>query len=103
MLPVRDSVDGLGIRLADAGAPLSSSQADQLTQIFANATTSYQHGGMARGNLIYDWDQTKVQAAAVLTPEQRAVFQQQIAPAVASRQLRNAIREAGGFGEMQKV
>ncbi len=100
---MRDLVGSLGDTLAGTTAPLSPEQADQLAQVLASASDSYQHGGSARGNLIYNWDQVRAQAEAILTPEQMSAFQSQIGPALASRQLRTAIREAGGFGQMGKL
>lgn len=102
-LPVRDFVDGFGQGLADTPAALTPTQYDQLTQVLASASDTYQHGGTARGHMIYQWDQVAAQAATILTPEQLAAFQEQVASPVAARQLRTAIREAGGFGALGKL
>lgn len=102
-LPLRDFVDDFGQSLAETPAALTPDQFDRLTQVLASASDTYQHGGTARGHLIYQWDQVGAQAAAILTPDQLAAFQAQIANPVAARQLRTAIREAGGFGELGKL
>jgi hypothetical protein len=51
------------------GAPLTPTQSAQLLTIFANASSSYQSGGVARPPTV-DWDQVMIQAQGVLSPVQ---------------------------------
>jgi hypothetical protein len=103
MLPVRDVVDNLGSNAAVAGAPLNAGQADQLTQILANASSTYQQGAAAaRGENGVDWSQAMTQAAQVLSPDQLVTLQAQVAPIQSMRQLRTAVSAAGGLGDTAK-
>jgi len=102
-LPVRDAVDSLGNSVAATATPMNAEQAEQLTQILANASRTYQRGGVARPGEQINWDQAMPQAARILSPEQLAVLQAQIAPTQSMTQLRNAVRDAGGMGDTAKL
>jgi hypothetical protein len=54
-----------------SAAPITGAQADQLTTIIANASSSYQGGGNANPGTV-DWNQVLVQSQGVLTEPQLA-------------------------------
>ena len=67
---LRDIVNGIaGGAVMVAREPLSSQQAEQLLQVMANASPSYQRGGAASTSEI-DWDVVDAQARTFLSPAQ---------------------------------
>jgi hypothetical protein len=73
-LPVSGVVYNVAWQVALTSTPLSSAQADQLTQILANSSPQYQSGGIATPNTI-NWQTALGQAQAVLNPAQFAALQ----------------------------
>ena len=73
-LPVRALVAQIAGTVAFS-APLTPDQSDQMTQILAAASPSYQKGGAANWNNI-DYAQADRAAAAILSPAQLAAWQQ---------------------------
>jgi hypothetical protein len=97
LLPVRYEVDALAGSLALTNTPLGPSQANQLLQIMANASDTYQKGGSAdtpmpgNGEQLtplmlahqsieehIEWNSVLTQARTVLTPDQFELFSNQI-------------------------
>ena len=76
LLPVSGVVNELATTIALTAAPLSGTQADQLTQILANASSKYQSGGAATQATI-DWPAALGQAQGILSPTQFAFLQDQ--------------------------
>jgi len=72
-LPVRGFVDGLATQVAES-APLSTTQADQLEQVLAEASEPYRNGQHADPESL-DWEQVDWRAREILTPEQFAAWQ----------------------------
>ncbi len=98
MLPVRDTVDALGVTLVAVGAPLTVAQSQQLTQILAGTVPGFADGGRARPDRI-DWGQAVSRAAEILSPQQLATMQAQGAYDLAAKNLETAIEKVGGFAE----
>ena len=73
-LPVSGFVTELATVIALTSTPLSGAQADQLTQILANASSSYQSGGPATKETI-NWSTALGQAQGILSPTQLLAFQ----------------------------
>jgi len=97
MLPVQGVVDGLAGSLASIASQLTPSQADQLTQILANASSAYQNGGAASdvyGNGGFNWPQALTQAQAILTPAQFAALSAVTLPSQTRTQLVASIKAA---------
>jgi hypothetical protein len=98
LLPLRYEVDGLAGSLVLTDTPLGASQAEQLIQIIANASSSYQKGAAAdtpmpgNGEILMplmlahqsidernvDWDSVLAQARTVLSPDQLEQFSNQV-------------------------
>ena len=92
-----------GNSAAATATPMNADQADQLTEILANASSSYQRGGVARPGFAINWDKALPQAAQVLSPDQLAVLQAQVAPTQSMAQLKRAVVDAGGLGDTAKL
>jgi len=95
-MPMRGVVDDVAGSLATS-SPLSPEQANQLTQILAQASSSYTKGRTATLSPI-DWDQALQQASSVLSPPQMASLNQVIAMRYAQDHLRDLIKSATGAG-----
>lgn len=93
-LPMRGVVDDVAGSLATS-SPLSPEQANQLTQILAEASSSYSKGRTASLSPI-DWDQALQQASGVLSPPQMTSLNQVIAMRYAQDHLRNLIKSVTG-------
>lgn len=71
---LRELVNGIvGGAVVVAREPLTAQQAEQLLQVMANASPSYQRGGSA-GTSDVDWDIVDAQARAFLSPAQYALL-----------------------------
>ena len=66
-------VDRLGGAMATTETPLTASQAEQLTQVLAGASSSYRSGGTATADSI-NWDTAVADAKAVLAGPQLEAF-----------------------------
>jgi hypothetical protein len=73
-MPVSGVAYNVATQVALTSTPLSTAQADQLTQILANSSTQYQNGGYATPNTI-NWPTALGQAQALLTPTQFQALQ----------------------------
>ena len=73
-LPVTGIVRDVAMQVALTSTPLSSAQADQLTQILASSSGQYQNGGYAMPGSI-NWPAALGQAQAILSPGQLAALQ----------------------------
>jgi hypothetical protein len=73
-LPVSGIVRGVASQVALTSTPLTTTQADQLTQILANSSPQYQSGGRASQGSI-NWATALGQAQAILSPGQFAALQ----------------------------
>lgn len=95
-LPVAWVVNQVAMDVALTPTPLSGAQADQLGQILANASATYQGGGAANAATV-NWPAALGQAQGILTPTQFAAlqaqyYQSQLNPLVA--QFRNQEKAA---------
>lgn len=99
-LPAREIVGNVVGALTSTSNPLSPDQANQLTQILADASSEYQQGGAAddlgHGNWSahVDWDQALVQAKQVLSPEQLGSFSRIIGPLRTATEFDSTLRAA---------
>lgn len=73
MAGVRRTVDGLAGALTLEGAPLTASQAEQLTRVFVAAVPALQNNARLNPGAI-DWDAVETAVQPVLTPRQMAIF-----------------------------
>ena len=76
--PVMEFVNSIGVDVALTGNPLTDFQADQLSQILSNASSSYQSGGLATQATI-NWSAALAQAQGILIPVQGIAFQAEAA------------------------
>jgi len=76
-LPVRSYVFKLATAVALTSTPITGAQADQLTQILANASSNYQSGGTASPATV-NWATVLEQAQGFLAPTQFEVLQDQL-------------------------
>ena len=110
-MPTREFVSGLAASLVFSGDPISATQANQLTQILAEASESYRNGTQAISpgpNLDeplrtrqparepIDSAQALARARAVLSPAQYAAFEAEIIRNRTIIELFNVIRQAPG-------
>jgi hypothetical protein len=114
-LPVRSEINTLAGALALTDAPLGDQQAEQLTQIMANASSGYQNGGKADTpvsvNLAIftslirdhkmaedgiDWSAVRAQARSVLSDAQFALFDAYITKDQSVVRLYNLIQQSSG-------
>lgn len=73
-LAMRSTAEEVAAITAVSDAPLTGLQTEQLTQVLAEATTSYRHGGQP-DRASTDWDDVLRKAAMFLTPPQLAAVQ----------------------------
>ena len=76
LIPVTKFVQQLATSVALSSAPLSSQQGDELSQVFANASSSYRAGGSATESTV-DWGIVMASARPILDPAQFAALQDQ--------------------------
>jgi hypothetical protein len=114
-LPARDQANALAGALALTSTPLSAAQAEQITQIMANASSGYQNGGKADlptpGNWEFigplmlahktieetvDWDAVLVQSHSVLSDAQFGVFEAYVTKNQAVVHLFNLMQDSPG-------
>jgi len=94
-LPVQPVVTRLAGALASGTDALTEPQIDQLTAVFAGASSSYQKGQAAsQANL--DWTQALGQAAGVLTPAQLEMLRTTNSAIIASLQFNAVLAQAAG-------
>ncbi len=92
-MPARNITDNLAGELATTDHPLSPDEADQLTQLLANASPSYARGGSANLGQV-NWDKLLEKAPSVLSPPQVAGLSQVVALPQAQMHLRTLLQQA---------
>ncbi|HKB58251.1 MAG TPA: hypothetical protein VKC51_11760 [Lacunisphaera sp.] len=110
-MPTREFVGGLAASLVFSGDPISATQANQLTQILADASEAYRNGAQAtsprpdlNGPILarqparesVDSERLLAQARTALSPAQYATFEAEILRNRTIIELFNVIRQAPG-------
>ena len=92
-IPAREFVNELAGASVILGAGITAAQADTLTEMMANASAAYRHGGTAtRNSGDIDWDQVLAGAAGVLSQPQFTVLKNAVIQARNMERIRQLAR-----------